>query len=381
MRRVRSCRLATPLVGAALAISCSGETSDSPPPATLPVPTRSAVEDANMRALALDLAAGRICDELKLLPVVQDPLGAGAQTAQAPNIGRLWVRECAASHENGALALRLAGLGWTWIDQSQAGPFGTSFTARGHLGFDYEVGLTGDVDSAYDPERRVLSVWLTPSEPAAARIEPRRAVSVRAEGDWSELLSVVGGLVGAPVTGPGPATTVLRREGAGRMRQRLSQGFTFTVDLCSGQRDALLGPLAGGQTPERPYADDGGRWLANERTQLRRGGLDAVGPFEMGDATLQLDVDVEDGPGVNLWAYCADDAERLLERYVSRGRGDFDDASAVFSHRASPGPSRAAITARCPVVLLGEPMDGVTTYRFRVRLVGVEATTPLRCED
>jgi hypothetical protein len=369
---------------AALALWTIACGSDPPGPTLLDPPSRAAVEDARLRRLLVAVAETQLCTQLRgsFVALPDADAAQGAAGGASPSAGRLWIRECTTENRDGRLALRLSGPGWTWVEQTSDGPLGSSFTVRGHLRFLSEIELAGELDIGYAEEQRLVSLWLTPRDAARAHISPVGAVAVEPEGGWSAFLGAVGGVFGDSVeerAGP-----MIEEQGSAQMAERLSRGFTFTVDLCSGQSDSMVGPLGNGETPSRPYAADGLVWLANQRVRLRGGGLDASGPFSTGTAPLHVDYEVEAGNAVEIAAYCEDAAARMIEGFLQEREPE--DVRALARHRVVRGaPTFFEVdTGDCPVVVLARVLEEdtapPTVFRFRAYAQGHEPTPLIRCE-
>jgi len=348
---------------------------------TIAPPQRSAAQDESLRALLVDVAEAQLCDRLQgtFVALPDGDAEGGARGGSSPSAGRLWIRRCSAERSAGRLALTLVGPGWTWVERSSAGPVGTSFTVRGHLRFHARIALSGEVDVSYAAEHHLVTVWLTPASSADATITPTAAVPVAPDGGWSSFVGSVGGVFGPSIEER--ARPMVEEQGSTQMSERLSQGFTFTVDLCTGQADSIVGPLGNGETPIRPYPPDGARWLDNQRVRLRPGGLDVAGPFEAGATPVHVDYEVEQGGPIEVRAYCLDEAREVVDAFLEGRPAQRGSPQAL--HRVPRGaPSFVELDASsCPTALVVTPTGAgsdPTVFRYRAFAVGDEATPLVR---
>ena len=288
--------------------ACGGSAVPHPEP-----PRRTAIADADLRRLVLDVAARDACTRLRNkwigLPSSEpsDSLSGAAQ-GLAPITGRWLIRDCAQDVVGQSLHIRLGGPGWQWTDRAAKG-----FRVTQYVYFAASVELQAALDVGYDPTTRVASVWLTPIDPVGAHVEALGEVNAHAE-------SVAAGFIGAfgTLIGSNPdqiARAQVGTLGAEQMRARLGQGATLTYDTTTGQFVLLLGPLPNGVAPQRPFSD-AQKWLANEREVLYPAGFQVVGPFEP-TSQATIDVIVEEGPAVTYRAICAHEATDALDAILA----------------------------------------------------------------
>lgn len=348
---------------------------------TIDPPERTAVEDEALRALLVDLAEYHLCDQLEgsffALPDADSE--SGALGGRSPSAGRLWVQECETAQVDDRLSLLMAGPGWTWVEDTAEGPMGTSFAVRGQLRFNARVQVVGEIDVSYSREHRLVSLWVTPTDPADANIEPTGAVPVEPEGGWSSFIGAVGGVFGDTVEER--AVPMVQEKGSEQLSARLSAGFTFVVDLCTGQADSVVGPLPNGTVPVRPYAQTPGVWLANQRVRLRSDGFDVSGPFPESENPLRVDIEVESGEPVDVRAYCASDGDQVAGAFVQQQSPAVVETLA--RHRAESGVASyfEFDASECEVVLAVSPTGSADTlYRFRVFETNREPKPLINCE-
>lgn len=367
------------LVVALSTLGCGGAAELGPPAVTLIAPPeRTAAEDTHLRSLLVAMAERQMCRQVLgqfvALPDADSPMGPAS--GASPSAGRLWIQGCTAERQGDRLAMRLEGSGWTWIEQTNEGPMGTSFTVRGHLRFRSEFDLEGAVDVAYVEGEGLVSLWLTPAEGVEARIVPTGAVPVAPNGGWSRFLAGVGDVFGA--SAEERARPMVEEQGSTLLRETLGNGFTFTLDVCRGQPDSMVGALGNGERPERPYPPDEQRWLANQRVRLRPGGLDIAGSFDVGDAPLHIDLEVEEGPGVEVSLFCEGDAGHIARAFLD-GESIARTVTPLATTRVGPRTATfiEADTRQCPVAMVVTPI-GAETSVFRYRVFGVgDAAEPL----
>lgn len=361
--------------------ACGGEPPAAAPP--IPPPERSAAADRDVRALLEDVAAARACEGLegRFVGLAEGSSGAG-RPGSAPTLGRLLVERCAAApRAGGGLDLHLEGRGWTWVDEAGAGPLATRFAVRGMLRFGLALDMPVDLDLGYDRQARLATLWLTPREAPRAAVTPTGPLPVQAEGSWSGLVGRIGEILGgSPADRAGP---LLQAQAGALIAGRLRSGVTATVDLCTGQPDVVVGALGGGERPDRPFSADGRPWLDNERVLLRPGGLDVSGPYATAGGRLEVELEVEEGPGVEARVLCIDAARAVANAYLE------SRPAAPVAARARQwvdGPGRATLAADgagCDLALLLTPRaepDEPTRLRVRVRQAGSSVTPLARCE-
>jgi len=366
---------------ATLTAACGG--AEPAPIETIPPPERSAAADDDLRTLLLEVAESKLCENLdgSFVALPDQDAAEGGEGGVSAGAGRLWVEECEAGRGEDRLELRLAGRGWNWVEQTSEGPAGSSFTVRGHLRFALSIELGGRMDVAYESHSKVVTLWVTPESPASGSITPTGAVPVAPDGGWSSFVGALGGVFGGSVEER--ARPMVEEQGSRQLSERMTQGFTFTADLCTGQTDSVVGPLPNGVTPERPWPSEDRPTLANQRMRLRAGGLDAAGPFRAEDAPLRVDLQVEEGPAIEVMAYCADDARDVVNAYLEERPAH--QARPRLRHRVELGPPTflELDASECPLVLVTTPIgasDDPVVYRYRVTDMGAEAPGIITCE-
>jgi hypothetical protein len=366
-------------------IACGGETSLTEREGGAPIdpPHRTAAQNDALRAMAMDIAQMQACPNLvdRFLPLPEDRQ-AGFARGELPTVeGRLWVDECTVEREGEQLAMRVEGRGWQWISRSASGPFGSSFSVRGHVRFTASAGMDADVDLGYDTEHHRARVVLSPHGQPRGRLTPIGSLPIVAGGGWSDVVGTFGSMLGTDVQAS--ARPMVEADGAAMIRRHLSGGATFMLDLCTGQLDGALGALGDGEAPgARPYAD-GEPWIDNMRVRLRPGGLDLSGPWAAQGSRVLFDVEVEEGEGAEIVIVCQEAAERIATEFLDGRRVQVQ--SPVAHRNASRGRNLELAVApdACPspVLVVMPRGNQPVLYRYRVRREGAENEAIVRCED
>lgn len=281
-------------------------------------PVRSAVADASLRQMILDMATREACPHLlgKWIPLPTVD-AADASTVAAPVTGRWLLRECISQQvQGGAIRIHLGGPGWQWVDRDQSG-----FSVRQYVYFGASADFTSVVDLGYDPRTRIASVWLTPSGETRANVSILGEVNAHPEGFVASIKGAVGTLIGDSPNAVARAQA--GSVGTEQLRQRLSHGATLTFNTQTEQADVAVGQLASGASPVHPFIDSQ-RWLVNERQALDPSGLQIAGPFPA-ISEVEVNAVVESGPSLVFGTMCA-----------SAAQSRFDGPSAVASPIVSP---------------------------------------------
>lgn len=345
-------------------------------------PERTAVQDRAVRALIMDVAEARACDELRgrYVPLPEDRPEGPSREEHAIVEGRVRVAECRVERRGDHLALHAEGRGWRWVDRATEGPFGSRFTARGHLRFEASIDVDAEVDLRYDERERRVLLALTPASDVRARIRPIGSLPVMADGGWSGVIGGLGGLLGAPIEQQ--ARPMIEEQGAAMVERQLRSGATVALDLCTSQIDGALGALDDASRPaERPYPQGTERWLDNARAALRPGGLDLSGPWATEGRALRFDVEVESGGPASVAVLCTDEAERVSSEYLSGARVRTVHALAHGVAESRRAVALALQPGGCDeAVLMVQPSgDQLVRYRYRVRRDGEPTEAWVRC--
>lgn len=363
-----------PWIALALFVAACGD-GVAPRVEPLPAPERTAAQDRAMRALLVDVARHRACELLRdrFVPLPEDRPGAQRRVVE----GRLWIDRCEVRREEDRLGLTLSGRGWQWVERSAAGPLGSSFTVRGTVRLEASLELTSALDLRYEEDARRVLIALTPSAAPTATVRPIGTIPVAPDGGWSSIIGGLGGLFG--VSPEAQARPLLEEQAALVVRQQLARGVTLGLDLCTGQPDVTFGPVGDGQAVEPPpfEADDGARWLDNQRVRLHEGGLDLSGPWDTTDGDGSFELVVESGGPVEAFVLCRAEAALLASSYLAGG--DATPRAHASRQRVHDRASLALRAEDCaaPHVLLTSPGDA--TVRYRVRRDGLTPEALVDC--
>jgi len=288
-------------------------------------------------------------------------------------VGRWWIRQCQASAQDGVLSLSIDGTGWTWIDRETMG-----FQIRQYLRFDAHAAFHATMDVGYDAASHIATIWMRPGPDVEASVSPRGLVDVQSTNVLSGMLGGLLELTGESATQR--ARAQVADEGSQRLRERFGAGFTVTFSMANEQMDFMVGALARGQVPVRPYpAETGVTWSVNQRMQIWPGGLDVLGPMPEGQGTQALDLDLEEGAGVLVDAACSADFERFYDQSLQGGSPAPPTGRRILD-LAHTGASRVEVPALgCPTLLLvTTPAGAQLPSRMRARITPADAPTATR---
>lgn len=278
-----------------------------------------------------------------------------------PVTGRLWLERCVARRESGGVHVALAGRGWTSVHTTRTADVGSEFAADGLTVF----ALLGEFSASFRVagSSSTLSVWLPNPEVSALNFNLLRRPSIRpidAVGQAGRVLTTIWGDYEQRIV------TKITEEGTARARAALESGFTATIDLCTSQPDSVPGILSPGVRPRRPYADDGSRWLANERVQLDGDLVDFAGPYDGRGAPIRVETEVEAGSGIAVRVACVDQVRGYIDAWI-RGQVSPDALRRDLALMPQPPRNTQDFDGRCPLVLVSAPLaSNGATYRFRV---------------
>jgi hypothetical protein len=365
-------------------LACGSDDPRTEDLAVTPPPQRTATQDRALRAMAMDIAEGQGCQSVldRYLPLPEDR-PEGVVHGELPILtGRLWVSECNIERHGEQLAVHVGGRGWQWIERSSAGPLGSSFSVRGHVRFESTIDLDANVDLSYDAADHRAVVAMTPRGAPRTRLTALGALPVSADGGWSGIIGGLGGLLGSNVEAS--ARPMVEEQGAEMVRRYLATGATFTFDLCTGQLDGALGPLADGEAPPaRPYEEGNERWIDNLRGRIRRGGLDLSGPWATQGKRLVVDVGVEEGGPLEVALICQAEAALVASAYIDGAAPSISQAM-VRRNVALGRPIALSVdTGDCAsaVIAITTSSDAPVRYRYRVRREGETHESIARCGE
>jgi hypothetical protein len=320
--------------------ACNREVAPPPEPPKAVAPLRGAAGDSDLRVMLSELASSKACAMIR---------GGfhGLRAPEHPDVvtGVLWIRECEITNIGPHVTFRIAGNGWSWVDETKSKGGGT-FSVRQYVRFRIAATIRGEVDIAYDRDAHVVSLWFTPDGAPDLKFKTIGDIEVDSEGVWS---SVVGALGTAFATSPedvalGRATS----RGTRDLRAQLAKGVAVTINLCTGLSRVHLG---------RPPRGEMGAANVGETlrvpVELKPGGVIIIGPQRAGEG-MTLKATASRG-AVKLSLVCAKDAERVATEFL-QGR------------TASNVPALASVDVRttarleieptaCPVVVVITPLE------------------------
>lgn len=315
----------------AIALTCSACAGAQAAPPTPQPPTRTAVQDGGVRRLLLDAATGQVCPRTRNkfigVPSAAEHPSCGSASPWPCVAGRWLIQGCEPSTDGQNLSLQLYGVGWGWVDQTKQ-QYLADFTVRQYVYFGAIASVRGVLDVAYDEQRRVASVWLTPTVAPQADFKPLSAINAQPEGFLGRVYKTLarGRVAGA-------AQQAAEETGKNRFMQSLSRGATITYNTSTLQLDLQVGYLANGVVPQRPFPSP--RWLVNERQELHPGGMQIAGSFPYMKAAA-LEAVIEQGFEIQYATACAAAAQTSVGQLAS-GQVDASSILTVPFSRIFPG--------------------------------------------
>lgn len=352
-------------------VGCASAKPSSSAPS---LPLRSAATRTDIMMLMAESLAREFClrVEGRFLPLSQSGVE-GPQAGELAVTGRWWIRECAAELRGGFIGLRLGGPGWQWVDRTES-----DHRIRQYVYFHATTTSWGIVDATYAAAPHVLSLWFSPVAPPgveATGIGPVAAKSQGVLGTAIDMFDVI--TLGLLVDVDGRTKQKINDEAVSRFREQLGRGFTVTYDLGLKQLDVSLQAMPAGMTPLRPFKD-GRAWLAHERQEVHdaSGAFHVVGPFDPAIG-VDIDFDVEAGPGLDYRAECVSDVVQWFAN-VENGTSPHPPVSQNGQDgRAAPGVSvRRIVMPWCRWYLVTGTQGGDVRAAVRVRANSVTLLTP-----
>jgi hypothetical protein len=251
-------------------------------------PARSAMGAAGndvLEEMALDGLARHGCESLigRLVPLEEADAKASS--------GRVWFRECIATRVPGAVRLRVALIGWQWVDARARG-----FDVREYVYFHASVSgeVTTDVRTVKDEVALALRVVGAP----VVTVADVGRVSARPANPAAALLGIAGGLFGYGANAL--ATESMRSRVGALVTEKLRAGAVLSLH-------EILAP---------PEARSQG-WMS-ERQELHEGGALFAGPFAA-DIPSTLRFEVGGADTVLVRPVCSSEAEGAVDAIVAAG--------------------------------------------------------------
>jgi len=240
-----------------------------------------------------------VTDRFMGIPGIED----GTSAAQVKALrGSWWIRGCSAKRVENGIRVRFEGPGWYFLDWHDH-----NFELRQQVTFRLSIELEGAPELTVHNGVAMLrfEIKTTPT----VELDVGRNLSVHATSAWGALVNLM------------PLVSVRERAAArvsalavAALRTKLSEGASVTYEFASGQRDAALGKLAAGQTPETAFSNEI-PWLVNERVFLPPSATQVVGPINPGPT--RLDARIEKGTGLAYRTVCEGDMPAEYETIAS----------------------------------------------------------------
>lgn len=342
------------------------------PDAAVPKETRSrrrqGTRVADMRALAADIAADRVCRSLRnrfhRLKATRRPDMA---------IGVLWVERCRATARGEQISIAISGQGWRWV-QREREKAGADFAVTDYGRFAFQVDARADIDVAYASANHVVTAWAELIDRPTLHIEPLGEIDVDAESVWGDIVGNAGALVGD--SPEDVATEAFVARARKQAVDQLRQGMTVSIDLCSGDVDTEVGQLRAGRmlTPVREESVG-----PRHRAGLYERGLLLVGPVKIRRGT-RLDIHVIAGGPVRAAIVCEPQAAQLARAFA---HGEPLPTVQVVAERTISGTGTVQVARppcqRAAVALIGTT-DRPTEVEYGLTRLASEREPYLDCK-
>jgi hypothetical protein len=281
---------------------------------------------------------------------------AGVESGGPALAGRWWLQDCSLELVGRSqLALHLGGPGWYWVDSEEG-----DIALHQQVPFELRADVVGTIRTEY--AGGVAWLWFEPSRDPSVQVIASTDLDLRSTSLWGSVLQHVPLLPLRALT-----AEKLSASAGSAFRARLSKGVTVTYDVFKGQADMSLGQLGRGEAPRHPF-EDGYSWIANDRLVLPPAATQVFGPLE--PSPLQLDVIIEQGPGVAYQAVCTRDMAASLAD-VAAGRPERVPVTARVTSGTMLGHGRHMSDLRvsaCPYYLIvstGGQAKTVAALRLR----------------
>jgi hypothetical protein len=315
-----------------------------------PEAVRSVAESEDMRLLLADLAGAHACSRF-----ASKFHRLSADGYRELTEGRLWIENCEGAQRDNLVNLKFRGRAWRYIDKKSE-KLGATFTVNQYARMKLAIELVGKVDVAYERDKHVINLWLSPTEPVRAAVTPLTQIDAKPRGSWSHLLGAFSAVIGQ--SPDKKATKQLASEGKKKFSKQLTRGYSVALDLCTGQRHEELGDLKEGELPPTPYPPEGRVWLKNEKVRLHPGGIDLTGPFKSDPDRLRVELRVDEGDAVRARLICDSDAAKVASAFLEGARPPHVPAAAErLVNRGKPATLEAD-TKKCALALYTTPGPG-----------------------
>ena len=323
-------------------------------------------ESDNLSAAAADVAGKKICDRLQhRFRGLQNKKENGKEAY----IGTLWIHSCDVAYDESqqnTMTLSLGINGWRWLDREKD-VLGADYSTDEFARFEVDVDLTGEVITQYEPQSKRLALWFRPFNSPEVDFKASGDVDIDKESMWGSALAGAATLVGqSPDT---IADEKLAQKGEQRFMDKIAEGFSAAIDLCSGEvvselgqpdQKKLLGKLDTKQTSDFKNVD-----LAPSTFLL-------FGPYGEQSPALNLVLRQDKSDNFQSKLLCVDDAVKLAKAYMA-GSDRTPDVPSVEMIRKDTENRDISLTGKnqnCPVVAMFASDKNVkkhAAFKFKVR--------------
>lgn len=352
---------------AALATICLGGLS-----------TPSLAQQHNLSAAVADFAGAKICDRLK-----NRFRGLQRTNAQGDKVysGTLWIHACEVTYDpndQNVMTLDLGIKGWRWLEREKE-KLGASFNVDEFVRFEINTELTGRTRPFYAPEDKKLAFWFTPVEPPEVNFKSVGDVDVDKEGMWGVALAGAATLIGeSPDT---VADQKLVDKAEQRFSQKMSDGFSAAIDLCSGRIVSALGQLDQATLFTKL---DSQQNTSFKQVELAPSSFLLFGPYGEQSQSLDLELQLGKATHVQHRLICAKDAIQLAQAYMKGNNRtpEVPELDLVKENIDGGKVSMQSGAQSCPVVTMLSTDDTVAERSaFKYKVVGFDDPQPLlQCE-
>ncbi|NMH60283.1 hypothetical protein [Alteromonas ponticola] len=319
----------------------------------------------NLSAALTDIAAAKICERL------QDRFrGLRGQKVNGEShyTGTLWIHSCKVREhqkQHNVSTMHLGVKGWRWIDREKH-KLGAGFNVHDYARFAVDVELTGALSAAYTPAEKKLAIWFQPDGKPKVNFNNIDNIEVEKEGPWASILSGAGALIGNDAEAL--ASEKIASVGEERFTQTLSEGFSASVDFCTGRVHSELG-----QIEKTTLFSKLEQKQKNEFKSVKLEPLSFLlfGPYGERSSMLDLQIEMKNPATFSHKLICMDDAIKLADAYM-KGDGSFpavNDQQLALKKGEQQDSLRNA-NQTCPVVAMfatDESVEQSKYFKFRVR--------------
>ncbi len=322
-------------------------------------------QEDNLAAALVDVAGAKICDRLE-----NRFRGLKRENAQGEQVysGTLWIHSCSISHDSddqNMMTLQLGVKGWRWLEREKE-KLGADFNVSEFARFQVDVGLTGEVESYYDPEAKHFAFWFQPAEEPKVNFDASGDVDVDKEGMWGTVLAGAATMVGqSPDT---LADEKLVEKGAQRFSEKMADGFSAAIDFCSGRVVSELGQMEQASLFSRLGQPQNANY---KKVDLDPSSFLLFGPYGEQSELLDLRLRVTNPADFQNKLMCMEDAVKLATAYM-KGTDRTPDVPGI---KLAKDDNQDEVSLRnsdqtCPVVAMFSTDKSVkkrASFEFKVR--------------